>query len=726
MKKSVISIIILSVLVGFGADYPARMVRGEYAMRLEINGKPVYPHASRFLPEFRSDKHFMAEPGPVKEFSAKGVKILFVGSSLGWIGDGQFNYDAIDQHLRKALEAPTVYIIPAIDLGRNNSWWRIANPDERYMRMVNGKLTPRDGASSTASFFSDKFRDEASVALRNYIRHVEKMGWAKRVIGYQVNWGRAAEWIAWEPLSDMNPHALAKFREFLRTKYNGDVNALRKAWKDENVDFDNALPADNMMQASSKDGYIIDPADGRRIPDYVAFYRRRTTDMLLHFMGVVKDATNGKALVGTYASPGYSYQEFERIVTSDKIDFGVSSSFYFNREINGVSLTQSVSMETFRKNGKLYWHDADARTYLWPDERFGVSKNIYESVMSSLRRDFGGVFVKQMGITWFSLHPDRNVFADPAVMDDIGRIRAVCDTALQINADFSNIAETAVIFDPEIHRLPYRSNAPLHINYIKIGIPVDFYPLNDLKHLVNAKKQYKLIILLGCGYVTPQQRDFIKFLRNDNRTMLFMYANGIAEPDGFSVAAAEDLSGFKYDFVSGAEQKMNILPAWQKHFGSSMPLLGQINAPDGARRLCIIPATGDEVIATNDKDGMAAWAMHRHPDWTSIQFPGYQTYPSTLRKIAELAGISINYPYSDSSYQSCKEFISVTGGVGGSRKLALKSEAIYDIFNDQIIKPLNGTFAVKFLPYETKLLFVGTTDRIQHFREAYLENLMVK
>ena len=152
MKKLVI-ILTLSILVGFGADYPARLVRSENGMRLEINGKPVYPHASRFLPEFRSDKHIMTDPSPFKEFSAKGVKIMFVGTSLGWQGDGKFNYDLIDNYLRKSMEEPSVYIIPAIDMSSKNSWWREANPDERYIRMVNGKLTPRNGASSTASFF---------------------------------------------------------------------------------------------------------------------------------------------------------------------------------------------------------------------------------------------------------------------------------------------------------------------------------------------------------------------------------------------------------------------------------------------------------------------------------------------------------------------------------------------------------------------------------------------
>jgi hypothetical protein len=94
-----------------------------------------------------------------------------------------------------------------------------------------------------------------------------------------------------------------------------------------------------------------------------------------------------------------------------------------------------------------------------------------------------------------------------------------------------------------------------------------------------------------------------------------------------------------------------------------------------------------------------------------------------LRKIAQFAGVEINYPYSDASWQSCKEFICVTGGVGGVRELSLPNECIYDIFSNRIIKKVDGKFEVKFLPYEVKLFFVGKLSRIQQFKQTYLENI---
>lgn len=662
MLKKYFTFLLLFCAVMHGAEnYPGKLKRQDGRIFLEIHGKQIYPSGLRWWLGKKADKDFYAEPGVVKDFSGQGIKIVFLSTSLGWKEDGTYDYTAIDRAVEKILKESSVYIIPAIDMRWGTAWWNKKNPGERYMRMVKGVVTPR-GGSSTASFFSDRFRVKAETALRNYIRHMEEKGYASRVIGYQVNWGKAGEWISWEHLADMNPAALEKFRSFLRQKYKNDVKLLRSAWKDAAVCFDTAVPAAELHRTGNEHGYINDPADSSRIPDYVECYRTAITDMLLHFLRVVKSATSGRALAGAYVSPGYYYQQFERVVKSDSFDFGVSSSLYFNRRINGVSLSQAISLEAFRKNGKLYWHDADSRTYLWPDERSGVCLNVYESIMFN-RREFGSMFTKGMGLTWYNLNWDRNVYNNAAIMKEIGKIQALSGAALETGCDFSSHAEIAVVYDPiNVFRNPYRSNAPLFVNYLKMGAPVDFYTLNDLKHLVDAGTQYKLVILAGCGYLESEERGYIKVLQKDRRTLLFMYANGIAGKDGFDCSAVKELSGFDSVFETGSELKIHTVPEYRNLFPDVIPMLGQIAAPAGVRRLCVIPENGDEVIAVSARDGKAAFVIRRNSDWTAIQFPGYQTYPSVLRAIAELAGCRIFYPYTDSTIQSCRDFISLTGG----------------------------------------------------------------
>ena len=153
-------------------------------------------------------------------------------------------------------------------------------------------------------------------------------------------------------------------------------------------------------------------------------------------------------------------------------------------------------------------------------------------------------------------------------------------------------------------------------------------------------------------------------------------------------------------------------------------MLGQIAAPAGVRRLCVIPENGDEVIAVSARDGQAAFVIRRNSDWSDIQFPGYQTYPSVLRAIAELAGCRIFYPYTDSTIQSCRDFISLTGGGGGARTLNFgKNGMLYDIFSDRIIETEGGSVTLEFMPYEVKILLTGTPEKIQNFRKSYLAKL---
>ncbi|MBR7144625.1 MAG: hypothetical protein IKD10_06745, partial [Lentisphaeria bacterium] len=149
MKKLIFLAAIFSIFLVYGSDskYPARLVKGKYGMVLEINGKRCYPHASRFLWNWsgKGEKVYLAEPAPVKEFAKQGVKIAFVGTELGWRPEGKYDYTHVDKMIGKALEDPSVYIIPAIDMRWETVWWQRVNPGERFMRIVKGKIEPRNG-----------------------------------------------------------------------------------------------------------------------------------------------------------------------------------------------------------------------------------------------------------------------------------------------------------------------------------------------------------------------------------------------------------------------------------------------------------------------------------------------------------------------------------------------------------------------------------------------------
>ena len=721
------AILYFSLPLQAAGNYPGVIKNVNGSPTLFINGKRIFPMALRWLTgRHPGEKHFHTPDGVIEDFAGHGVKIVFCGTELGWRGIGKFDYSEIDRHIAKIIANKDVYIILSIDMRSMNYWFLKQFPDEQLILKKNGKLVPQPRVAG--SYFSDKLRTHLGDALQRYIRHIEERNWASRVIGYQINWGQSNEWMPWSyNLADFNPHSLKALRTYLRKKYGNDVAKLRAAWKDDSVTFDNAEPPAKLVTYGDKDGFVIDPATGEKYPDCREVYRERITDTILYFTELAKKATKNRALIGLYAGQGYQWQKFgERISVSDSVDFGVSSSNYHNRGLNGVSLSQQLSMEAFRQNGKLYWHDVDSRTYLWPEGVYGLVEDVYSSIMCN-RRDFGGAFTAGMGTTWFNLCLRRNIYRNRAIMKDISKLRAIASASIKSGCDFSSVAEVAVIYDcKSTLRTPYRSNAAQFTNYLKLGVPVEYFATEHLKFLLNRKSQFKVIILAGCTYLTADERACIQELRSGGRTVIFMYANGFAAENGFDIKQAEQLSGFTYNaFAVGADREVDITsPEWQKIFQKSFPLMGHLSPPSSARRVSVIPKNGDEVIGVSRVDGNAAFVMHKYSDHTTIQYPGSQIHPRIFRELIKAAGMKINYPYTDSTLQRCRNFISVTGGSGGRRQLFLPdTEVLYDIFSDRIIKPQNGIFEIVFLPYECKLLFSGKQTEAEKFRSIYQKEL---
>jgi len=94
---------------------------------------------------------------------------------------------------------------------------------------------------SRQSFSSQKWLHDAGEALRNFVRHIENSKFGEHVIGYHICAGVSGEWSYYwggEFYDYSKPH-LEAFRKWLCKRY-GDVEKLRKAWRDEKVTFEPA------------------------------------------------------------------------------------------------------------------------------------------------------------------------------------------------------------------------------------------------------------------------------------------------------------------------------------------------------------------------------------------------------------------------------------------------------------------------------------------------------
>ena len=127
-------------------------------------------------------------------------------------------------------------------------------------------------------------------------------------------WGENFSWDAltclrdakYSGYGDLSAPMTQAFRHYLRMKY-GCVAALRRAWRDETVDFGTARVPDKAAREELNAEGWRDPACGRRVPDYFECQNKVTVDMLEHYAALVKDASRGNLL--TLAFYGYTQDE---------------------------------------------------------------------------------------------------------------------------------------------------------------------------------------------------------------------------------------------------------------------------------------------------------------------------------------------------------------------------------------------------------------------------------
>ena len=160
---------------------------------LYINGEP---HAAvaymTYLEKFNKYDDFAA--AGYKFFS---VPVLFSGR---WISTtdgltpfkkgifdikGNPDFSLFDEACEKILEAcPDTYIIPRVNMSMP-VWWEEENP---------GELNNKDGVPCRESFYSQKWRDDATDFLRQFTQYTNSCKYASHIVGYQIAGGNTEEW----------------------------------------------------------------------------------------------------------------------------------------------------------------------------------------------------------------------------------------------------------------------------------------------------------------------------------------------------------------------------------------------------------------------------------------------------------------------------------------------------------------------------------------------------
>ena len=643
-----------------------------------------------------------------RDFAAAGVnyysEIFWTWLKLGdscshwWTGYGQYEFERVAARLEKIVEAnPKAAIIVRVKLNAPE-WWLKENPAERVVDEFG-----KQGVQPPMS--SEKWLRDVSVMLADFVRYFEHSPLAPHIVGYVPAGGSTSEWFWWnykDGLVDYSVINREAFRRFLRSEYADDAS-LAQAWGDAELTLATADIPTPEQRLSAEDGFFRDPLRCRQVYDYRRFMSKATTAAIRQVSKVVRENCVTRKLVGTFY--GYSmgmssgpalanlgFQGFQELLEDDNLDFFCAPTNYATRR-DGQSGDYIVGYQaSIRLHNKVYYDEADMRTYLSRGNEAYRADSLQES-LNTHWRSFGNALTHGANIWWF-LIAGNGTFHTDALMEQIASMS-------RLNREYHDVsrrslAQVAVLCDEEsMHFYSGRyshcaSLARVKTELATIGAPSDVYLLGDIGH--ERMPDYKLYIFLNAFYITPERREAIqRKLSRNHAAALWIYAPGYLSPTGASVATMAQLTGMTLRRV--AEQPASQLVITR----SEHPLaryLGKIrrdgqSAPLSEKRVLKMEAFAPaffvddpaaEVIG--ELDGRGALAV-KPCDWGTSIFSLNTLTPDLARGACEMLGIPV-YMDSGDVFQVNESFLMVHAVSDGEKRIRLpEARKVRNLNNDE-------------------------------------------
>jgi len=603
----------------------------------------------------------------------------------------QYTFDRLD-HLASSLlrVRPESYILVGIDM-RPSAAWKAENPDEMMLREDGSKLLQRN--RPVISYGSEKLLADSLEFLDALINFINSKPWGSRVIAYQP-WSNTENdsyigGIACNnmiadrsklQLGDYHPGAIKKFRKFLRQHYNNDVKTLQKAWNDPAVTFENARVNNKMLGSQdSERGVFRNTAISQAAVDYWTFFPSLLGNYKRAMAEFIKRKTGNKALVFVHYGAvlnnltrpqptgirlhGSNY-DLETLLRDKNIDMYVQAMPYHRRQAgDSIVVYQPTSSMALHK--RMYMADYDIRTIASGTLNFGRHRSIHETD-SLIKRDLAWMYTRQAG-AWFADMSQGSylnfseaksswIGAEDAAkpvgeMLELFRKLTSSGTARKPAAEMAffysmqtpvreDLLNSAVVYYNLIDKMAFKE-IPL------LGAPYDVYTAGDLLH--KDLPEYKLYVFMNLFYVTNEQREAIKKLKRDGKTLVFLYAPGFVGDKSFDIKKSSELCGMTLKEIKAPEIMTQTLEK------SSHPLLrGIAGKPMDARGWKSCEPVHPEKVTPNfeitDKNITVLGRNSRNQPVTALKkFKDHQIIYSAipyldrnmLRNIAEFAGVHL-------------------------------------------------------------------------------------
>ncbi len=433
-------------------------------------------------------------------FAAAGVRLFSVNAYFGSVGinndtrihpfapgifdkKGSPDFSFFDGEMKKLLDiCPEAMVFPRVDMAMP-LWWLEEIPDEL---LCGEYVRPRE------CFASQKWLADVKELLYQFVRHLETADYAPHIIGYQLSDGQTQEWMP-----------------FIRESVSGKAETGGFArWMAEN-------------RPGTEVAGLPDPetSDAGIVKDYYEYVGDTVADAICTLSSFVKEITGRRAAVGCFYGytteitfPSGGHTALSKVLRCPDVDFICSPVSYAEGRARGTDMPPMPPIDSVRLHGKLYFTEADIRTYLsdFPGvTRPGsVEEGTYLSPIwkgdpdpdvsrAQVRLAFLRVITTSEALWWFDMWG--GWYRDEGIMRDMKRFSEIYRVSMNDHKRESR-AEAAVIIDEKVWLTPGISDSAAantvraKFALARAGAPYDIYEASDFGEI---RSRYKFFVFLA-------------------------------------------------------------------------------------------------------------------------------------------------------------------------------------------------------------------------------------
>ncbi|MCX7799893.1 MAG: hypothetical protein N2109_06070 [Fimbriimonadales bacterium] len=601
--------------------------------------------------------------------------------------------------------------------------WQEKFPDARYS-LQNGKL-------AEPSVCDDAYWSMVKDCLAEFVRSLRALPTADRILGLHLDRG---EWFNPSGAGyDCSNAARNLFRRWAQKRYLGDVVALRAAWFDGRVDFENLDVPPYQPPTPHRDKFVRSDRKDRRWVDYHLFLSDATAARLADLAYAVKEASEGWFLVGV--SYGYTFEwshadsghlSLGKILRTREIDYIAGPPSYRNRGPGG-SAPFPCPIDSFNLNGKLFLSEEDYRTSLGepsdPDD-FNPVIRTPQALEAVHWRGAGAALCHSHGVCWMDLRGNgwlktASVWQRARRFRDCLQLGMVAPVSEPEVAVFIDERALAYLVDARAFEVLVQN---VREAVLRSGLSVGFYLLSDLAHRESFPES-KLYIFLNAWDIRQELRSAIKQrLQRDDKVLFWLYVAGLFESGRDSLDRAREVTGIALrpqPFSSRTGTTVN--PTFKRN-----PLCQAFAASEQSAHTLLEPSycgIAEDAIELGEytQTGLASFLLKefgkdREPSqrWKSVFLGEPIVTPGLVRALGQLAGAHV-WSFQDDVIHVRPPFLMVHCSGTGARTLAMPGRwGVYNLLAREWVA--EETTSLRFYGQDgsSHLFLIGPKTEIEH------------